>query len=83
MSYNTLNENLIQNCKEIFDEMLDQADLEKERDYLTYEELEKALALIMNDEFKHKNVFFKLVSEIETQEPNKIKFLDFLDIYQK
>lgn len=63
--------------------MLDQADLEKERDYLTYEELEKALNALMNHNFKHKNVFFKLVSEIETQEPNKIKFLDLLDIYQK
>ena len=84
MSYSTLTEQQIQKCKDIFDRILDDAELEVDREYLTYDELERALVMLTNKKFKHRNIFYKLISEIETNKtPNRISFVDLLDIYKK
>ena len=84
MSYSTLTEEQIQKCKDIFDRILDDAELEVDREYLTYDELERALVMLTNKKFEHRNIFYKLISEIETTTaPNRISFVDLLDIYKK
>ena len=50
---------------------------------MTYDELEKALNMLEKDCFAHKHVFFKLISDIETAEPNRVEFYEFLEIYRK
>jgi len=83
MSYRKLTEDQINKCKDVYDQILDEAELEEDRDYITYEELEKALVLLTGQKFKHKNVFFMLLSEIDIGEANKVTFVDLLSIYHK
>lgn len=69
-------------CIDAFDRQTKKDD-EKERNYLTYEEMREALEEVLGSKFKRDNIFFKLVSELENLEPNRVRFLDFLEVYKK
>ena len=81
--YGSLRDTDVIRSKQIFDEILDQAEMEKERDYLTYDELERALTECLQKKFRNRNVFYKMISDMNIKEEGKVTFLDFLDIYQK
>lgn len=75
-------ENEVKACIDAFDRQTKKDD-EKERNYLTYDELKDALEEVLGSKFKRDNIFFKLVSELENLEPNRVRFLDFLEVYKK
>lgn len=82
MADSGLPEEEIKRCGKSFETQLGKDD-ERERDYLTYDELKMALEDALGTKFKRDNIFFKLVSELDNAEPNKITFNDFLTIYSK
>lgn len=82
MAYFGLPAEKLKACADAFDEQLKKDD-EKERDYLTYEELRAALEKVLGYSFRRDNVFFKLISELDSIEPNKIRFNAFMEIYSK
>ena len=53
-----LSEEDIKQAKEVFDEILQQAEMEKERQFLTYDELKRALFKLTNEEFSHEKSSF-------------------------
>jgi Ca2+-binding EF-hand superfamily protein len=69
-------------CNQEF-EKLTKRDDEKERNYLTYDELKEVLEIVLGYKFKRDNSFFKMVSELDLLEPNKVYFMDFISIYKK
>lgn len=77
-----LPETEVTRCEDTFKEQIKRDD-EKERDYLTYEELKAGLEHLLGYKFRRDYIFFKLISELENAEPNKIRFSDFLNIYSK
>ncbi len=75
-------ESEVKACIDAFDRQTKKDD-EKERNYLTYDEMREALEEVLGSKFKRDNIFFKLVSELENLEPNRVRFLDFLEVYKK
>lgn len=82
MADQELPQEVIAHCEACFNDQI-RRDEERERNYLTYEEFKAALEEALSTKFKYDNVFFKLVSELENPEPNRMTFSDFLTIYSK
>lgn len=75
-------EHEVKKCIIAFDNQTKKDD-DQERNYLSYEELKEALIEVLGVPFKGDSVFFKLVSELENIEPNRIRFMDFLAVFKK
>ena len=82
MSDFELPEKEIARCDLFFKAQLNR-DEEREREYLTYEELKVVLEELLDYKFKRDHIFFKMISELENAEPNKISFNDLLTIYAR
>ena len=58
-------------CVKEFERLTKQDD-EKERNWLTYEELKVGLENVLERNFSSDRIFFKMVSELQSLEPNKV-----------
>ena len=58
-------------CVEAFDRQM-KKDEERERNYMTYDELREAIEEVLKIKFKRDNIFFKMVSELDNVEPNRV-----------
>lgn len=70
-------------CTIEFNQCLSSIDDEKERTWLTYEETKLALMKILEKEFIWDYIFYKVLSELHSVEPNRIRFDDFIGLYKK
>lgn len=61
----------MENCVREFERFTKQDD-EKERTWLTYEELKVGLENVLERNFSSDRIFFKMVSELHSLEPNKV-----------
>ena len=61
----------MESCVREFERFTKQDD-EKERTWLTYEELKVGLENVLERNFSSDRIFFKMVSELHSLEPNKV-----------